>query len=138
MLFGIEGHEGTYRDADDGELSNSQVERGRVDSTIRFRLEIEALGSARVHYWIAAGTSRREALYVHKQVLDDGLPARLHATADWWYEWMQPARLVAEKIAPEHRQNFLRSVMIIKSQIDKRGAVIASTDTAMLNHSRDA
>lgn len=22
-LFGIEGHEGTYRDADDGELSNS-------------------------------------------------------------------------------------------------------------------
>ena len=28
--------------------------------------------------------------------------------------------------------------MIIKSQIDKRGAVIASTDTSMLNYSRDA
>jgi GH15 family glucan-1,4-alpha-glucosidase len=28
--------------------------------------------------------------------------------------------------------------MIIKSQIDKRGAVIASTDTTMLNYSRDA
>jgi len=137
-LFGIEGHEGTYRDADDGELSNSNVEHGRVDSTIRFRLEIDALSSVRVHYWIAAGTSRREALYVHKQVLDDGLPARLHATTDWWYKWMQPARLVAEKIVPEHRENFLRSVMIIKSQIDKRGAVIASTDTAMLNYSRDA
>jgi GH15 family glucan-1,4-alpha-glucosidase len=29
-------------------------------------------------------------------------------------------------------------MMIIKSQIDKRGAVIASTDTSMLNYSRDA
>lgn len=137
-LFGIEGHEGTYRDADDGNLSNSNVEHGRVDSTLRFRLEIEAHGSGRVHYWIAAGTSRREALYVHKQIQDDGMQARLQTTSDWWHKWMQPAYLVAAKIAPNHRQNFLRSVMIIKSQIDKRGAVIASTDSAMLNYSRDA
>jgi len=137
-LFGIEGHEGTYRDADDGELSNSNVEHGRVDSTIRFRLEIEAHSSARVHYWIAAGTSTREALYIHKQVKVDGLLTRLLSTANWWHEWIQPARLVADKIAPQHRQNFLHSMMIIKSQIDKRGAVIASTDTAMLNYSRDA
>lgn len=137
-LFGIEGHEGTYRDADDGNLSNSNVEHGRVDSTLRFRMEIGAHSSGRVHYWIAAGTSRREALFVHKQVQDDGLIARMHATANWWHDWMQPARLLVDKIAPQHRENFLYSVMIIKSQIDKRGAVIASTDTTMLNYSRDA
>ena len=28
--------------------------------------------------------------------------------------------------------------MVVKSHIDKRGAVIASTDTTMLNYSRDA
>jgi len=137
-LFGIEGHEGTYRDADDGNLSNSNVEHGRVDSTIRFRLEMAGLSSARVHYWIAAGTSIREALYIHKQVKDDGPSVRLEKTASWWHEWLAPARLVADKLTPSHRENFLRSVMIIKSQIDKRGAVIASTDTAMLNYSRDA
>ena len=37
-VFGREGREGTYRDADDGELSNSTAEHGRVDSTIRFKL----------------------------------------------------------------------------------------------------
>lgn len=36
-LFGIEGRDGTYRDAEDGELSMSPVKHGRVDSTIRFR-----------------------------------------------------------------------------------------------------
>lgn len=137
-LFGIEGREGTYRDAEDGELSMSNVEHGRVDSTIRFKLDIEAHGSKRVHYWIAAGTSSREALYIHKQIRDDGLLKRLHSTADWWREWLKPASHVAEKIAPEYQDSFLRSILIIKSQIDKRGAVIASTDTTMLNYSRDA
>lgn len=137
-LFGIEGHEGSYRDADDGELSFGNVEHGRVDSVLRFKLPIKAHSSARVHYWIAAGTSMREALYIHNQVKGDGLSKRLHSTADWWREWMKPAELVAKKIAPEHQDTFLKSIMIIKSQIDKRGAVMASTDTTMLNYARDA
>lgn len=137
-LFGIEGHEGTFRDADDGELSFCNVEHGRVDSIMRFKLDLEPLSSARVHYWIAAGTSMREALYVHKQIQEDGVLARLHSTAKWWHKWLEPAEVVAAKLAPDHRRSFLQSVMIIKSQIDKRGAVIASTDTTMLNYSRDA
>lgn len=137
-LFGIEGHEGTYRDADDGELSFCNVEHGRVDSTLRFKLELGAHSSKRVHYWIAAGTSLREALYIHKQIKSDGLLKRLLDTSDWWHRWLQPALQVSERLAPEHRESFVKSVMIIKSQIDKRGAVIASTDTTMLNYSRDA
>ncbi len=137
-LFGIEGHEGTYRDADDGELSFGNVEHGRVDSTIRFSLQLEAQSSGRVHYWIAAGTSLREALYVHKQIQEDGLDSRLHDTATWWEKWLKPAIDISGKIAPNHQKTFLQSVMIIKSQIDKRGAVMASTDTTMLNYSRDA
>lgn len=137
-LFGIEGHEGTWRDADDGELSMSPVEHGRVDSVLRFKLQIDAHSSQRVHYWIAAGTSTREALYIHKQIREDGLSKRLHSTATWWHEWLAPALRVAEKVDKPYQESFLRSVMVIKSQIDKRGAVMASTDTAMLNYSRDA
>lgn len=137
-LFGIEGYEGTYRDADDGELSLSAVEHGRVDSTLRFTLQIAAHSSARVHYWIAAGTSMREALYIHRQIRTDGVLKRLHQTADWWHDWLKPALDVAKRVPVAHQDNFLRSIMIIKSQIDKRGAVIASTDTAMLKHARDA
>lgn len=137
-LFGIEGHDGTYRDAEDGELSDSNVEHGRVDSTLRFKLDVPAHNSTRVHYWIAAGKSMREALYVHNQIKDDGMMSRLHATAAWWHSWLKPAITISEKIPPAHRETFLHSVMIIKSQIDKRGAVIASTDTSMLNYSRDA
>ena len=136
-LFGIEGHEGTYRDADDGELSNGSVEHGRVDSTIRFRLHVGALSSERVHYWIAAGTSPREALYVDKKIRHDGVVKRLHSTIAYWQSWTAPALEIAEKLAEDEREQFIHSLMIIKAHIDKRGAVIASTDSSMLRYSRD-
>lgn len=137
-LFGIEGREGTYRDADDGELSGSVVEHGRVDSTLRFRLKLGPYDSKRVHYWIAAGTSLRDALYVHKAVEDNGMDAYLHATSLWWHEWLEPARDVSASLPVSERRLFTHSALVIKAHLDKRGAVIASTDTTMLNYSRDA
>lgn len=136
-LFGIEGREGTYRDADDGELSGGNVEHGRVDSTLRFRMKVGAFSSERFHYWIAFGTSMREALYVHKQLQHQGVIPRLHQTAEHWKKWLKPAKVVADKLPKAHRESFMHSMMIIKSHIDNRGAVIASTDSSMLHYSRD-
>ncbi len=137
-LFGIENKKGTYCDAEDGELTINNVEHGRVDSTIRFKVNIEANSSERVHYWIAAGMSSREAIRIHKQVQNDGTLFCMKRTADWWHEWLEPTYAIIEKVSPNHRTTFLQSMMVIKSQIDKRGAIIASTDTSMLNYSRDA
>lgn len=136
-LFGIEGKEGTYRDADDGELSNGNGEHGRVDSTLRFKLDIRPLSSERMQYWIAFGKSPREALYIDKQIRHHGVVDRLHQTADFWKKWLEPAQAVSEKLEASQRNAFMHSMMIIKSHIDKRGAVIASTDSSMLHYSRD-
>ncbi len=137
-LFGIEGHEGTYRDAEDGNLSGSNVEHGRVDSTLRFAMSLDAFDSGRLHYWIAAGVSTREALSAHKVIQDQGFNPRLHSTAVWWHDWLLPVHAVAAKLDTEQRKLFTHSALVVKAHIDKRGAVIASTDTAMLNYSRDA
>lgn len=137
-LFGIEGHDGTYRDAEDGALSLNSVEHGRVDSILRFLLKIKANDSDKIDYWIAAGTSTREALDVHKKIKEDTPAVRLANTVDWWNDWLRPAIKFSESIEEPRKSNFIKNVMILRSQIDKRGAVIASTDTTMLNYSRDA
>jgi GH15 family glucan-1,4-alpha-glucosidase len=137
-LFGIEGKVGTYMDAADGKLSLNNVEHGRVDSTIRFMMNINANSSQRVHYWIAAGMSTSEALRIHKQIQKEGAASLMSRTADWWNDWLAPTYKSLESITPTHRSSFIQSVLIIKSQIDKHGAIIASTDTSMLNYSRDA
>ena len=137
-LFGIEGRQGTYMDAEDGELGCSTVEHGRVDSVLRFAAVIEANGSTRVQYWIAAGTSTREALYVHKQVQDHSATAFIESTAKWWHEWLTPVRNAAEHLPESQREMFIHSALVVKANIDKRGAVIATTDSSMLNYARDA
>lgn len=136
--FGTDDHEGSYKDADDGQLSSNNVEHGRVDSILGFTLQIPTQSSKRVHYWVTAGMSMREALYIHKQMREQGLLKRLHTTADWWRDWLKPALEVGKKVPESHQEMFIQSMMILKSQMDKRGAVIASTDTTMLNYSRDA
>ena len=136
-LFGDEDHEGSFRDAEDGQLSGNVVEHGRVDSMLGFTLLVDAHSSARVHYWIAAGMSTREALYIHRQVQEQGVHARIHKTALWWQEWLRPTIDAAKRLPKEYQDRFIESVMIIKSQIDKRGAVIASTDSTLLNYSKD-
>lgn len=136
-LFGIEGHEGSHRDADDGELSFGSAEHGKVDSVLRFTLDIAPHSSDRVHYWISAGKSMHEALGHHQRIHRQGLLERMKHTADHWYTWLGPTLKTADKVHPEHRAMFIQSAMIIKSQIDKRGAVIASTDTTLLNYWRD-
>lgn len=137
-IFGIEGHEGTFKDADDGELAGGNVEHGRVDSMLRFRYTLDGHESAHMQYWVAAGTSTREALFIHKQIQEQGLHKRLDILTEWWHEWLTPTLKVAENMPTNRARHFIKSAMILKSHIDKRGAIIASTDTAMLNYSRDA
>ncbi len=136
-LFGIEGKDGTYRDAEDGELTVCNVEHGHVDSTFRIKLTLGAHDSARLDYWIACGTSLREALFVHKSIQKHGFAQRFEATRHWWHQWIKPLETVASKLLPEFRKSFIESGLIAKAHMDKRGAIIASTDTAMLEAWRD-
>ncbi|MCB9819986.1 glycoside hydrolase family 15 protein [Candidatus Nomurabacteria bacterium] len=137
-LFGIEGREGTWRDADDGNLENGSVEHGMVDSTIRFRVEMDGRSAQHVYYWMAAGTTLREALTAHKTVKEQGVPSRMRSTAQWWRKWLEPASQQLENIPKAYRPLYMRSLMIIKAHTDREGAIIASSDSAMLNYSRDA
>lgn len=137
-IFGIEGREGTWRDAEDGELAHCTVEHGRVDSTLRFRLDIAAYSSARVRYWIACGTTMRDALRLHHKVREQGMVARLHETLQWWHAWLEPVLQTVDHLPVDERQFFVTSAMIVRSHIDSHGALIASTDSGMLNYGRDA
>lgn len=138
-LFGIEGHAGTFADAEDGQLANNSVEHGRVDSTIGFTLNIEAHSSERVYYWVAVGTNPRDALERHESIQSENTVLnRLLATSQWWHNWIKPANHFAQKLDPDFRQSFVQSILLIKSHIDHQGGVIASTDTTMLRQSRDA
>lgn len=137
-LFGIEGHEGVFRDAEDGVLTGNPVEFGHVDSIFGFNLNINAQESTTVNYWMCAARTHREAIVQHMTVQKIDLRSRYKRTLNYWQKWLQPAEKYISTLPEDLRVSFRKSLLILKSHIDHRGGVIASADTTMLNYTRDS
>ncbi len=135
--YGVEGKEGTFRDAEDGELSGSAVEHAGVDSVIRFSVEVDSFDQATVDYWIVASDTQQDAEKIHKQLMKDGLEPLLDRTKKRWHTWLERSTMERKFIAPELDAITTKSLLIIKAHIDKRGGVIASCDSSIYNYGRD-
>lgn len=136
-IHGIEGQAGTYQDAVDGELSNNAVEHGSVDSTIRFSYTLPATSSKRLHYWIVAAASHADAVSIHRHFVGAGFKERYEATQQYWKKWLAQAEDEFVKLPHQQMVPFKKSLLIMKSHIDRRGGIIASGDSEMLNYARD-
>jgi GH15 family glucan-1,4-alpha-glucosidase len=135
--YGIEGKEGTFRDAEDGELSGSAVEHGGVDSVLRFSMTIEPNQSKDVEYWIAAADSQFAAEKIHTLIAKEGLPARLQSVRQYWQEWLSIGSNSLHAVDREYIEPLKKSLMIIKAHTDRRGGIIASGDSSIYNYGRD-
>lgn len=135
--FGIEGKEGTYRDAEDGELSGSTVEHGGVDSVIRFTNTIDPGESKQIEYWIVASDSQYSTEKIHKELSKTGLADIFTENRQHWHEWFGISANALHAIEPEYLELTKKSLMLIKAHIDRRGGVIASCDSSIYNYGRD-
>lgn len=137
-LAGIEGHEGSFRDAEDGELSGNAVEHGSVDSVMRIVLDLTSGATSDVYYFATASTSMNDALQLSDTIKQSDIEDRFAVTTRFWKEWMEKTEGVSKQLPQKYRDSFRKSLLIMKTHADKRGAVIASLDTQMLNYARDA
>ena len=135
--YGIEGKEGTYRDAEDGQLSGNAVEHGGVDSVLRFTCSLASGANTQVDYWIVAADSQFSAEKIHHQFLSEGIEHRLEVTRQYWREWISTAANTLHSIDKPYLDIVKKSLMLIKVHTDKRGGTIASCDSSIYNFGRD-
>jgi len=135
--YQIEGKAGTFVDAEDGELSNSVVEHGGVDSVIRFQQSLKAGQSYTADYWIVAADSQTDAQAVHQVYKQRGVEERLEATQEFWKEWIKPSLKHLEGLDEDEQIAVLKSSLIIKAHCDARGSILASGDSSIFNYGRD-
>jgi GH15 family glucan-1,4-alpha-glucosidase len=136
-VYAIEDKDGTYRDAEDGELSNNPVEHGGVDSVLRFPCGLSAGESTCVDYWIVAADSQFTGEKIHHQILSERIEHRLEVTRQYWSNWLNPAAGVIAGIDPKYVDIVKKSLMVIKVHCDKRGGILASCDSSIYNYYRD-
>lgn len=136
-LFGIEGKEGTYFDAVDGQLEKNPIEHGSVDSVIEMEFTVAAHCSQDAYYWIVCGHSIPEVHTLDELVLME-TPERLIVSIDaYWRAWVDKEATDLSFLPDPLRDLYRRSLMVMRVHADNRGGIIASSDTDMLHHGRD-
>ncbi len=136
-LFGIEGKEGTWRDAEDGELEQNPIEHGSVDSVIGFRLEMKSGSTGTAHYWLSAATNLNRARHLHHSVSAKTPSHIIETTSDFWHAWVNKSRINFGDLDPVLVSLFKKSLLILRTHVGSNGAIVASTDSEMLKYGRD-
>lgn len=135
--YGIEGKDGTFRDAEDGELSGNAIEHGGVDSVLRFSMKIKGGQNTSLDYWVVAATSQNDAEAVHRRFKRQSMEERLLAVREYYDIWLNKSLSGLSGLDEREIVAAQKSLLIIKAHCDKRGSVLASGDSSIFNYGRD-
>ncbi|MDX1917603.1 MAG: glycoside hydrolase family 15 protein [Candidatus Caenarcaniphilales bacterium] len=121
--------EGTWRDAEDGQLQNTVITHGSVDSTIAKGFELEGGGSFDFEYWICAGVDLKAVNDIDEQLQAGYARARQKTTEEYWRFWVNKENFDLSPLPDWGAELFKRSLLILATQIDAGGAIIAANDS---------
>jgi glucoamylase len=125
----FKGAEGTWRDAEDGLLSEGAITEGSVDSTIGRTLLVEAGHEAEMFYWIAVGKSYEEVAKLNALVHERHPRSLIERTNSYWRAWVNKNETDFGNLPPEVVHLYKRSLLVVRTQIDSGGAILAANDS---------
>jgi oligosaccharide amylase len=139
---GFGGAEGTWRDAEDGKLGNNPVAQGAVDSTILSRVILPPGGMRVVYLVIGAGFSYDDMDQIHQFLHREGPQGSIDRTNAYWRLWLNASRAdfgPGERtgLSDKVMELYKRSLLLVRTQIDNDGAIIAANDSDIMQFSRD-
>jgi GH15 family glucan-1,4-alpha-glucosidase len=129
--------EGTWRDAEDGELSRGVITEGSVDSTLAVYLRLKPNDTGEFYYWIAAGHSFAEVSDLNSHVLERRPERYLEYTGNYWQAWVTKNERDFDDLPDDVIDLYKRSLLITRTQIDNQGAIIAANDSDVAERATD-
>ncbi len=133
----LPGKQGTWKDAEDGELSGDPLAWGSADSMIAIHLRLPPRGRAVGHYWIAAGTKYKEVDQLNQSVEKTTPAEMIMRTSEYWVAWVKKESRSFADLPPTITNLFNRSLLVLRTQIDNQGAIIAANDSDIVRFGKD-
>jgi len=136
-LLGIEGKDGSFKDAEDGRLEKNNVEHGKVDSVIGCQLIVPAKGSRSMFYWMVFERSITRAKAMDNYITTRGVTDIFQSTQSYWHAWLSERDdNFSPKIDAKYLDAFYKSLLLIQTHSGGNGAIIASGDSDLLKMGR--
>jgi glucoamylase len=129
--------EGTWRDAEDGALHGGVITEGSVDSTVQVSFSLTAQSEFEFFYWIAAGTSHDEVLRLNRHILERNPEQYFGYTENYWRVWVNKNEPDFADLSPEIVELYKRSLLVVHTQTDNDGAIIAANDSDVTDRATD-
>ncbi|MGE3109049.1 MAG: glycoside hydrolase family 15 protein [Phycisphaerales bacterium] len=133
----VGGAEGTWRDAEDGLLGKNAISQGSVDATIGFSVNVAPKSEAVVYMWLACGRTFDLVRQLSRAVWDKGPEAMLSRTEGYWRLWATKEPIDTAPLPEPVRAMYTRSQLILRTQVDNRGAILAATDSDVAHYAGD-
>jgi GH15 family glucan-1,4-alpha-glucosidase len=139
---GAPGREGTWRDAeDDGNLGMNPIAQGAVDSVVAARARVAGGGEQTIYYWLCCAKAWQGswdgAKELNHKVVERGPDAFIERTRAWWKLWVRKEPTEFLGLPPSVVDLYKRSLLIIATQIDEGGGIIAANDSDIMHFARD-
>ena len=131
------GLEGTWRDAEDGALSRNPIEQGSVDSTVELTCSIGKGQEEHLYLWLCAGKRLSEVLELSDYIREETPERMERSTRNFWKSWVHKQHRTFGSLDDSLIKLFKRSLLIIRTQADNRGGILAANDSDIMRFNRD-
>jgi GH15 family glucan-1,4-alpha-glucosidase len=131
------GREGTWRDAEDGTLGGNPITQGSVDSVGAVHLTVPGGGEAGCFYWMTVGRTHQEVRLLNQLIIEKTPGRLLDRTADYWRLWVSANDPDFDPLPKPVVDLYRRSLLVLRTQIDNNGAIVAANDSDVMQFSRD-
>jgi GH15 family glucan-1,4-alpha-glucosidase len=131
------GLEGTWRDAEDGQLGRYPIEQGSVDSTVEIDCLARPDRGTWVYMWVCAGQNISEVHGLQHFLLEETPEQVKQSARNFWRGWVSTHRDPGEGVPKEVSDLYVRSLLTIRTQTDNHGGIIAANDSDIMQFNRD-
>ncbi|MBC7771432.1 MAG: glycoside hydrolase family 15 protein [Pyrinomonadaceae bacterium] len=133
----VGGAEGTWRDAEDGKLGRNNISQGSVDATIGFDVLLAPKSEQVIFTWLACGRSFDSVKQLDRAVWNKGPEKMVTRTQAYWSLWASKEPIDLSPLPETVRELYTTSQLILRTQVDNRGAILAATDSDVAHYAGD-
>ncbi len=133
----MDGMEGTFRDAEDGQLGCNAIAQGSVDSTVAINVDVPARGEGSAHYWMCFGKNYEDVAALDANIRSEDVTHVVPRNQNYWRLWVNPEHTDFLGLPTKVVDLYKRSLLIIRTQVDNGGAIIAANDHDITQFARD-
>lgn len=118
-------------------LRKKPIAKGNIDSLVCIDLTIPPNGKKSFYYYLLAGKDLNEVFELNRKFIKKGVEAHIKHTKMCQTGWLTLIKPDISILSKKLQNLYKLSLLIIKTQIDKEGAILAGNDSDNIEFNQD-